>query len=67
MQGLTGRQAAILSFIKQRITDDGKPPSLQVIADHFGMKSRHGVKCHLKLLEKKGILWRDNGRITLCQ
>ena len=67
MKGLTERQEVILSYIRETIAIVGKPPTVRAIAQRLGVKSPNAVTVHLRLLEKKGILWRENGRITLCQ
>ena len=56
MKGLTHRQEEILEFISNFISESGYPPSLQEIADAFGIASKHGVVRHLDALAKKGYI-----------
>src|SRR4051812_2635832 len=55
---LTERQEKILSFIKKSIADQGYPPTIREIGEHFGIRSTNGVNDHLKALERKGYLMR---------
>src|SRR5437868_13304911 len=57
---LTDRQREILDFISQSIRERGYPPTLREIGIHFGIKSTNGVNDHLKALEKKGYLQRQD-------
>src|SRR3954465_15211250 len=57
---LTDRQREILEFITQSIRDRGYPPTLREIGLHFGIKSTNGVNDHLRALEKKGYLQRED-------
>ena len=57
---LTERQQQILDFISFSITDRGYPPTLREIGRHFGIRSTNGVNDHLKALEKKGYLARED-------
>ncbi len=55
---LTDRQEKILSFIKKSILEQGYPPTIREIGEHFGIRSTNGVNDHLKALERKGYLLR---------
>ena len=55
---LTERQEKILAFIKKSIVDQGYPPTIREIGEHFGIRSTNGVNDHLKALERKGYLLR---------
>ena len=55
---LTDRQREIFEFIKDKIENRGFGPTVRDIGDHFGIRSPNGVMCHLKALEKKGIINR---------
>src|SRR3954470_6291953 len=55
---LTDRQEKILTFIKKSIQDQGYPPTIREIGEHFGIRSTNGVNDHLKALERKGYLMR---------
>lgn len=57
---LTRRQQQVLDFISASITERGYPPTLREIGEHFGIKSTNGVNDHLKALEKKGHLRRED-------
>jgi repressor LexA len=58
--GLTERQREILDFISDSIRKRGYPPTLREIGSHFGIKSTNGVNDHLRALEKKGYLHRED-------
>ncbi|MCC6523479.1 MAG: transcriptional repressor LexA [Polyangiaceae bacterium] len=60
MQGLTSRQEQVLSFIRSSITDRGYPPTLREIGAHMGIRSTNGVNDHLRALERKGYLTRED-------
>ncbi len=57
---LTERQQQILDFIADSINGRGFPPTLREIGEHFGIRSTNGVNDHLKALEKKGYLRRED-------
>jgi len=57
---LTDRQREILDFISQSISERGYPPTLREIGLHFGIRSTNGVNDHLRALEKKGYLQRED-------
>src|SRR3954465_4437823 len=56
----THRQREILDFISSSITERGYPPTLREIGMHFNIRSTNGVNDHLKALEKKGHLRRED-------
>jgi repressor LexA len=60
MQGLTGRQAQTLAFIRRSISERGFPPTLREIGEHMGIRSTNGVNDHLRALQKKGYLRRED-------
>jgi repressor LexA len=60
MQGLTQRQQMVLDFIRQSITDRGYPPTLREIGARMGIRSTNGVNDHLRALERKGYLTRED-------
>ncbi|MEZ6130938.1 MAG: repressor LexA [Planctomycetaceae bacterium] len=67
---MTKRQREIYEFLKDRIQNRGFGPTVREIGDHFGIKSPNGVMCHLKALEKKGLITRESNMsraICLCQ
>ena len=55
---LTDRQAKIFDFIKDRVQSRGYGPTVREIGEHFKISSPNGVMCHLRALEKKGLLNR---------
>lgn len=57
---LTQRQRDILDFITASIVERGFPPTLREIGEHFKIRSTNGVNDHLKALEKKGHLRRED-------
>jgi len=58
--GLTDRQREVLDFITSSIRKRGYPPTLREIGSHFGIRSTNGVNDHLRALEKKGFLHRED-------
>jgi repressor LexA len=57
---LTQRQREVLDFISGSINRCGYPPTLREIGSHFGIRSTNGVNDHLRALEKKGYLQRED-------
>ena len=57
---LTDRQREVLDFISGSISKCGYPPTLREIGSHFGIRSTNGVNDHLRALEKKGYLQRED-------
>jgi repressor LexA len=60
VQGLTQRQQMVLDFIRQSIADRGYPPTLREIGARMGIRSTNGVNDHLRALERKGYLTRED-------
>lgn len=60
MQGLTDRQQQVLKYIRDSITQRGYPPTLREIGAHMGIRSTNGVNDHLRALERKGYLTRED-------
>ncbi|MEN1680684.1 MAG: transcriptional repressor LexA [Planctomycetota bacterium] len=56
---LTPRQRDVLDFIREKITGRGYGPTVREIGEHFEINSPNGVMCHLKALEKKGLITRE--------
>ncbi len=56
---LTERQQRIYDFIRGKIRNRGYGPTVREIGENFGIKSPNGVMCHLKALEKKGLITRE--------
>jgi len=59
LQRLTSRQRAIYDFLKDKILNRGYGPTVREIGNEFGIRSPNGVMCHLKALEKKGLITRE--------
>jgi repressor LexA len=57
---LTDRQKEVLGFIQESIAGRGYPPTLREIGERMGIRSTNGVNDHLKALEKKGYLARED-------
>jgi repressor LexA len=56
---LTERQREIYDFIRSKIESRGYGPTVREIGQAFDIKSPNGVMCHLKALEKKGLIIRE--------
>jgi repressor LexA len=56
---LTPRQRDIYLFIKSKIKGRGYGPTVREIGTEFGIRSPNGVMCHLKALQKKGLILRE--------
>src|SRR6185295_19277493 len=56
---LTPRQREIYDFIRVKIETRGYGPTVREIGTNFKIKSPNGVMCHLKALEKKGLILRE--------
>src|SRR6266513_1949409 len=56
---LTDRQREIYDFIRDKIEGRGYGPTVREIGHGFDIKSPNGVMCHLKALEKKGLIKRE--------
>jgi repressor LexA len=58
-QPLTARQQQALDYISTCLDKRGYPPTLREIGEHMGIRSTNGVNDHLKALERKGYLVRE--------
>src|SRR5258707_7446167 len=56
---LTDKQKQIYDFIRDKIEGRGYGPTVREIGLAFDIKSPNGVMCHLKALEKKGLIIRE--------
>ncbi|HJN13154.1 MAG: transcriptional repressor LexA [Pirellulaceae bacterium] len=56
---LTERQKHVYEFIHDLITNRGYGPTVREIGHEFSISSPNGVMCHLKALEKKGLIRRS--------
>lgn len=57
---LTKRQREIFEYLKDKILNRGYGPTVREIGEHFRIRSPNGVMCHLKALEKKGLIRRES-------
>jgi len=58
-QRLTKRQREVYEFIREKIRQRGYGPTVREIGTKFRISSPNGVMCHLKALEKKGLISRE--------
>jgi len=58
--GLTKRQREIYEFVRDLILNRGYGPTVREIGIKFEIQSPNGVMCHLKALEKKGLIIRES-------
>lgn len=56
---VTKRQREVYEFIREKIRGRGYGPTVREIATAFDIQSPNGVVCHLKALEKKGLITRE--------
>jgi len=56
---LTDRQQSVYDFIRDKIVNRGYGPTVREIGEKMDISSPNGVMCHLKALEKKGMIKRD--------
>jgi repressor LexA len=59
LDSLTTRQREVYDFIREKIRTRGYGPTVREIGTQFDIKSPNGVMCHLKALEKKGLINRE--------
>ncbi len=64
---LTERQREIYEFIREKIESRGYGPTVREIGVEFDIKSPNGVMCHLKALEKKGLIKREGFQARAIQ
>ena len=64
---LTKKQKLVYEFIRDKIRHRGYGPTVREIGDHFKIRSPNGVMCHLKALEKKGLISREKNRSRAIQ
>ncbi len=57
---LTRRQRTVYDFIRNWCDGHGYPPTLREIASSIGVRSTNSVYNHLKILERKGYLKRED-------
>jgi len=56
---VTARQKAVYEFIRTKIRSRGYGPTVREIGHEFDINSPNGVVCHLKALQKKGLIHRE--------
>lgn len=56
---MTPRQKSIFEFIRDKIQNRGYGPTVREIGERFSISSPNGVMCHLRALEKKGLILRE--------
>ncbi|WP_153555932.1 transcriptional repressor LexA [Roseimaritima sediminicola] len=56
---LTARQQQVYDLIRNLIVQRGYGPTVREIGEQFGIKSPNGVMCHLKAIERKGLIRRS--------
>lgn len=59
LERLTPRQREVYEFIREKIRHRGYGPTVREIGTQFDISSPNGVMCHLKALEKKGLIVRE--------
>ena len=59
LERLTKRQREVYEFIRDKIHTRGYGPTVREIGSQFKISSPNGVMCHLKALEKKGLITRE--------
>ena len=59
-RSLTVRQRQTLDFIRDHQKEHGFAPTLREIGDHMGIRSTNGVTDHLRALERKGFIRKDD-------
>ena len=64
---LTTRQKSVYRFIRDKIQGRGYGPTVREIGDRFDIRSPNGVMCHLRALEKKGLIHREKNRSRAIQ
>lgn len=57
---LTEKQEAVLKFIEEYQMHFGKSPTLREMREHFGVSSDNSILKHLKALEEKGYIRKDD-------
>lgn len=64
---LTKRQREIYEFLRDKIINRGYGPTVREIGLHFNIRSPNGVMCHLKALERKGLISREQNMSRAIQ
>ena len=56
---LTERQREIYEYIRKRVTEDHRPPTVREIGEAFGISSTNGVRSVIGALIRKGYVSRS--------
>lgn len=56
MKPLTPRQADVLTFLKAFLVQHHRQPTYREVGAAFGIRSAHGVRCHIYALHRAGRL-----------
>ena len=64
---LTKRQREIYEFLRDKIINRGYGPTVREIGQQFSIRSPNGVMCHLKALERKGLISREQNMSRAIQ
>ncbi|GEP19553.1 transcriptional repressor LexA [Pediococcus argentinicus] len=59
VKSVGNKQLAVLSFIHERVTEQGYPPTVREICEAVGLSSTSTVHGHIDRLQKKGFLKKD--------
>lgn len=57
---ITEKQEAVLKFIEEYQMSFGRSPTLREMREHFGVSSDNSILKHLKALEEKGMIQKDD-------
>lgn len=60
MEALTEKQGAVLKYIEKYQLKHGKSPTIREMREHFGVSSDNSILKHLKALEEKGHIKKDD-------
>ena len=60
METITEKQEAVLKFIEKYQMQNGSSPTLREMREHFGVSSDNSILKHLKALEDKGYIQKDD-------
>ena len=60
MLPLTKRQAEMLAYIREYLSEEGVAPTVRELANRFGLRATNAVADHLRALERKGYLRRED-------
>jgi repressor LexA len=52
----TTKQLEVLTYLREYAAEHGAPPTLRDLCKHFGWASNNTPLCHLKSLQRKGLV-----------